>query len=168
MGTKVAFVVGGLILAFVLFSARKPKLEFFSPVEFGIWWPMMNNDLLVKLDEFRRRWGAPVEISNAQGALGRHGGESKSQHNVDRYGRVNAVDVFPKVDDGSGGYRYIQTALERQRAYQIAQDVGFTGIGLYTDTVPGNMLHLDVRSTEQVATWSRINDEYFGINSVLS
>jgi hypothetical protein len=149
---------------------KKPTLKHFRASEFGIWWPLMDDDLLKKLDAFRERWGYPVEVSKADGSLGRHGGESHSQHNVDRFGKVKAVDFFPKVPDGRGGYRYMQTVAERDRAYRIARQVGFTGIGVYTDTQPGDMMHGDVREPKAsgyVATWSRIGGEYFGVDEVL-
>jgi hypothetical protein len=150
-------------------AVTRPSLTYFKASEFGIWWPLMNADLLLKLDAFRERWGAPVVISSAQGALGRHaGGDNSSQHNVDKWGEVKAVDVFPMVSDGEGGYRYMSTASERQRAYDVALAVGFNGIGLYTDTKPGDMLHVDVRDAAQVALWSRVEGDYFGIQQVLS
>lgn len=140
-----------------------PELRYFEPSEFGPWWPQMSRDLLFKLDEFRHRWGAPVIISPAEGSLGRHQGHAgESQHNVDAWGQVRAVDVFPKV---SG--RYITKAAERRRAYEIAREVGFTGIGLYTDTTPGNMLHVDVRGGNRVATWSRVGGDYLDIGQVV-
>ncbi len=145
------------------------NLKHFTPDEFGPWWPQMNQELLKKLDAFRERWGAPVVISPAEGSLGRHGGEfGTSQHNVDAWGEVRAVDVFPMVPAGRSGYRYMTNAEDRQRAMEVARAVGFTGIGLYTDTSPGNMLHVDVRPTADVATWSRVNGQYLGIGQVLA
>jgi hypothetical protein len=145
-------------------TMKKPKLKYFKAPEFRAWWPLMNNDLLLKLDAFREAWAAPVEISKASGSLGRHGGNGDgSQHNIDLLIEVGAVDVFPKRPDGS----YISTIEERQRAYEVAISVGFTGIGIYTDTSPGNLLHLDNRDSERVALWSRIDGEYLGINEVL-
>lgn len=165
------WLVGGVALAAAVIggkAAMQPKLQHFAAGEFGLWYPLMNQELLLKLDAFREAWGAPVEISKAAGSLGRHGGDAGSQHNVDRWGKVNAVDTFPKVPDGVGGYRYIETAQERNRAYQIALSVGFTGIGIYTDTTPGNLLHVDVRQAERVATWSRVAGEYKGLYEVLA
>lgn len=144
-------------------------LNHFAPDEFGEWWPDMSTDLLKKLDRFRELWGYPVEISPVDGSRGRHNGpDGHSMHNIDRWGVVRAVDVFPKVPDGKGGYRYMQTVKERQEAYATARVVGFTGIGLYVDTHPGNLLHVDNRPGEHVATWSRVNHEYLGLDEVLS
>jgi hypothetical protein len=144
---------------------RKPVLVYFEPSEFGIWWPFMADDLLHKLDDFRARWGAPVVVSRASGALGRHDGTGESQHNVDAWGEVRAVDVFPMIDGG-----YIHNEAQRYRAFKIAKEVGFTGIGLYTDTRPGNMVHLDVRKTRNPgypAKWSRVAGNYGALEAVI-
>lgn len=139
----------------------RPTLEYFSADEFGAWWPFMSADLLQKLDEFRRRWGAPVTVSGAHGALGRTG-DGHSQHNVDRWGEVRAIDVFPKGMD---------SLADRTRAFDIAKSIGFTGIGIYTDTKPSNMLHLDVREDRNAgdpAKWSRVGGRYLGIDEVIA
>ena len=138
----------------------KPNLRYFNESEFFGFYPLLNNSLLTKLDEFRHRWGRPVQVSPAPGAIVRFNGEGdESQHNVDAWGESRAIDVFP---DG------METAADRKRAFQIAKDVGFTGIGIYTDTKPSNMMHLDVRSGSHVATWSRVAYQYRGISEVLS
>lgn len=140
-----------------------PELRYFQPSEFGEWYSRMSPELLYKLDEFRHRWGYPVQVSPANGSLGRHQGEgSQSQHNVDLWGEVRAVDVFPTIKG-----RYMRTAADRRRAQEIAEAVGFTGIGLYTDTQPGNMLHVDVRTGNRVAKWSRVGGEYLDIGQVV-
>lgn len=145
------------------------SVKYFKQSEFREWWDQMSPELLAKLDAFREAWGAPVVISTAQGSLGRNlGNASESQHNVDAWGEVRAVDVFPQVPAGAGGYRYISTRTDRERAYEVAKAVGFTGIGLYTDTAPGNMVHLDVRTSSRVATWSRVDGDYLDIRSVIA
>lgn len=123
----------------------------------------MNKGLLLKLDAFREVWGFPVEVSKAPGGIGRHGGEhDASQHNIDKWGEVRAVDIFPKVPDGKGGYRYIKTGAELKRAHQLALQVGMQGVGSYTDTMPGYMLHVDNRQDENnhVEQWSRVSGNY--------
>lgn len=147
-------------------ETEKLNLRHFVPSEFGIWWPYMSADLLLVLDEFREQWGYPVIVSSANGALGRHD-NTDSQHNIDKWGEVRAVDFFPMLPDGKGGYRYMSTSSDRERAYQIAKNVGFTGIGIYTDTTPGNMVHGDVRAGS-LATWSRVSGKYKGLSEVLS
>jgi len=143
----------------------KPRLRYFSRSEFGLWWPLMSSDLLKKLDLFREKWGHAVEVSNSPGAIGREG-ENNSQHNPSIWGEVRAVDVFPKING-----QYITALADRQRAYQIAREVGFTGIGIYTDTKPGNMLHLDVRADRKEsnpAQWSRVDQNYRAIADVIA
>ena len=164
-----------LIAIPVLIAAARyvsmPKLKHFSAAEFGVWWPLMSRDLLIKLDKFREEWGAPVVISPAPGGIGRTGGHSdSSQHNIDVWGRVRAVDIFPQVM-APEGRRGIVSASERERAYRVAKSVGFTGIGLYTDTSPSNMLHVDVRRDRQPgspAKWSRVAGNYRAITEVLA
>ena len=135
----------------------KPMLRWFSPGEFvrgGVdWWPMMNSDLLTRMDDFRSRLGVPVAISPAAGALGRHlGTTDASQHNVDRWGEVRAADVMP-----------IPSLFHRvtlSDAVAAARAAGFTGIGAYPDWRPRPGVHLDVRSDQSAgapATWGGIN-----------
>ena len=158
------------MIAMTAKTMSKPKLKYFSPMEFGIWYPLMSVDLLLKLDEFREQWGAPVMVSPVAGGIGREGAGDTSQHNVTAWGEVRAIDVFPKVIGENGETRFIETEAERNRAYEVAQAVGFTGIGLYTDTQPGDMLHIDVRPDRQAgrpATWARVDGEYLGIDTVL-
>lgn len=153
-------------------SALKPKLNHFTPSEFGVWYPFMNPKQLKALDKFRELMGSPVFISPAEGAIGRHGGDvNSSQHNVDKWGQVNATDVFPTVPAANKkGWKYITTEAERQLVFKNAKLAGFTGIGLYTDTFPGNMLHVDVRADRTEANpalWSRVNHEFTSIDEVV-
>lgn len=147
-------IIVGLVLTFIYGAGRTVQnellnLEYFDRSEFGIWWPLMDADVLLKLDAFRREWGNPVVVSSHKDALGREDENSGSMHNVLKWGKVRAVDVFPR---GMNSY------IDRRRAYQIAKKVGFTGIGVYTDTTPSNMLHLDNRP--QPLEWTRINGVY--------
>ncbi|MBN4053998.1 hypothetical protein JYT97_03840 [Haliea sp. AH-315-K21] len=156
--------------ALVVIMSRK-AYDYFAAGEFGPWFDLMSPVLLTKLDMFRDLWGSPVIVSGAVGGVGRNDGPfGASQHNVDRWGEVRGIDVFPQVPDGNGGYKYMTSIVDRERALRIAREVGFTGIGIYTDTSPGNMLHLDVREdrTEYVpALWSRVGGEYLGISQGL-
>lgn len=123
-----------------------PPLRYFVASEFGDWWPLMSTELLQKLDEFRHRLGVPVMISPADGALGRYlGPTSLSQHNVDMWGEVRAADVM-------------FSGVDLETAYQVAKDVGFTGIGAYPDWNPYPGLHLDVRQAP-LALWSGIKEQ---------
>ena len=147
-----------------------PKLKYFSASEFGLWWPFMNRDLLLALDAFREEWGSPVQISPVNGTLGRilYANEDgfESGHNLLRWGTVRAVDFFPRFEDGS----YIATEAQRRRAYEIAINAGFEGIGLYTDTRPGNMMHGDMAGAGR--RWARVpvaagQNPYVSINQVV-
>lgn len=117
------------------------QVRFFEPWEFernGVqWWHQMSPRLLILLDVFRFQWGAPVRVSGHELAVGRKlGPDALTQHNVDRYGEVRAVDVQP------------QGMLDRddaQRAIMLAEAIGFTGIGLYPHWAGGAGLHLDIR-----------------------
>lgn len=164
-------IVTGAVVIFMIIAATKTArraalgLRYFTASEFGIYYPLMNVELLKKLDAFRHEWGGPVEISPAHGGIGREDENSHSQHNILKWGEVRAVDLFPRTIDG-----YITTRVDRQRALYIAKKVGFTGIGIYTDTQPGNMLHVDVRQDRvegDPATWSRVAGNYLGISEVL-
>ena len=158
--------------AIILKALAQPKLTYFKPSEFGAWYPLMNPKQLKALDRFRELMGSPVFISPVEGGIGRHGGDvNRSQHNVDKWGQVNATDVFPTVPaNNAKGWKYITTQAERQLVLANARKAGFTGIGLYTDTFPGNMLHGDVREDRtkaDPALWSRVNHEYYSISEVV-
>jgi hypothetical protein len=143
-------------------ESKKVQLEYFEPDEFGGWFEQMSPELLRKLDKFRHEWGFPVEVSRHKDAVGREDAESQSQHNILMWGEVRAVDLFPKNSLGA----YINTKTELKRAYDIARRVGFSGIGLYTDTNQGFMIHLDVRKSS-FAKWSRVGGVYKGINEAI-
>lgn len=154
-------------------TMTRPKLKNFTPSEFGIWWPFMSADLLQKLDALRERRGTPIIISTAAGALGRDDNQGDtSQHNILRWGEVRAVDFFATVPaENERGWDYIRDPYDRSKLYQDMRAVGFTGIGIYTDTTPGNLAHGDVRqdrSASNPATWARINHNYTGIQEVLA
>lgn len=124
------------------------KLKYFKPYEFGVWFPLIDEDTLTKLDQFRDRIGFPVSVSPAPGAVGRISSET-SQHFPAPF--VKAVDVFPQWPQGG-------TPQELKRGYEVARDVGFTGIGVYPDTSPRPMMHVDTRDDRepgQPATWAR-------------
>lgn len=156
-------------LAGVLLMIPNNRLWHFKPEEFREFWPLMSHELLFKLDAFRgylpRGW--TVHISPHPDALGRYlGPDNESQHNIDRWGEVRASDVFIR----NAELEYISTFEERQIAEAAARRAGFTGIGIYVDTVPGNMMHLDVRQDRGVsdpATWSRVAGVYGGLDAVV-
>ncbi|WP_299203295.1 hypothetical protein [uncultured Amphritea sp.] len=132
------------------------ELDRFKRSEFREWADDMALGQLLALDRFAKLWGAAVTVSGNAAALGRHMGPNElSQHNIDRWGEVRAVDVFPE-------------GLTRENA-KIARDLakqsGFSGIGVYLDT-SRPMMHLDTRpdrTPDNPAQWSRIEGEYLGI-----
>lgn len=162
MGVMGLLTSDSIIEDIIRLVPEKKTMRYFKPEEFGGWYDKMSPELLKKLDEFRHQWGFPVMVSPHEDAVGRDHGSPTSQHNVLTWGEVRAVDVFPK--NSLGGF--INSAAERKRAYDIARRVGFTGIGLYTDTVPGNMLHVDVRQAP-LAKWSRVAGNFGAIEKVL-
>lgn len=135
----------------------------------------MSPKLLKTMDKFRELTGSPVFISPVEGGLGRFGGDSHSQHNVDMWGEVKAADMFPTVPaNNAKGWKLVETEEERQFIYEKALEAGFTGIGLYTDTIynnqTANMLHGDVREDRTEANpalWSRVDRKYYGIDEVV-
>ena len=127
-------------------------LRFFEEEEFGGWFSSCSPRLLILLDALRFQWGAPIRVSRAQGAIGRRLGEgAKSQHNIDRWGEVRAVDVFP-----SG----LVTREDVDSFLLSAISIGITGIGFYPDWSGGFGFHLDVREDREPgypATWGRVD-----------
>lgn len=117
------------------------QLDYFEDDEFQGWAPQMAAELKVKTDLFRHLWGAPVRVSPAAGAVGRHGGGA-SQHNIDRWGEVLAVDLLP-----SG----IRTREDAHRAIETARQCGFRGIGFYPHWNPSPGLHVDTRRGRKMA-----------------
>jgi hypothetical protein len=112
------------------------------------------------LDVLRFRLGSVISISASEYALGRNLGRGKmSAHNVDEWSEVLAVDCFV-----SGVYSRYQA----EGVVHEAISIGFTGIGVYSDTSNNKgeeqvMFHLDVRPSESMgspATWGRISGKY--------
>jgi len=123
---------------------------YFDADEFHGWYPKMSKKLLIKLDFLRDFLGAAVALSNIPGGIGRNAKGSYSQHNVDRWGEVRAVDG------------YIPEHISYAQFYEVAKRAGFTGIGLYTGWPSGRRgFHVDVRddrNTDYPATWAGFYD----------
>jgi len=134
--------------------------QHFTQEEFREWSDDMSARLITMLDVLRFRLGSPIEISLSEYALGRNLGRNElSEHNVDEWGEVLAVDCFI-----SGVYNRAQA----EAVVYEAEEIGFTGIGVYSDTHNNQgddqvMFHLGVRPNELMgspATWGRISGKY--------
>jgi len=134
--------------------------QHFSQEEFREWSDDMSPRLVTMLDVLRFRLGRPIEISASEYALGRNLGRNElSEHNIDEWGEVLAVDCFI-----SGVYNRAQA----ESVVYEAEGIGFTGIGVYSDTDNNQgddqvMFHLGVRPNELMgspATWGRISGKY--------
>jgi len=134
--------------------------QHFSSEEFREWSDDMSARLITMLDVLRFKLGSPIEISLSEYALGRNLGRNElSEHNVDEWGEVLAVDCFV-----SGVYNRAQA----EAVVYEAEEIGFTGIGVYSDTRNNQgqeqvMFHLGVRPNEDMgspATWGRISGKY--------
>jgi len=142
----------------------KPK--YYLESEFRGWYYDIDIALLYLIDKFREEWGAPVLISPASGSIGRRVSDPTkpgwtSQHNIVNHGKVKAIDLMPTGMD---------TPADRERAYEIARQVGFTGIGIYPDWRPRAGIHVDIRADKlpgDPAKWSAFDvdgkQEYFGV-----
>ena len=142
----------------------KPALANFNATEFGIWYPLVDNDLLKKLDQLRSEWGHSISVSPVDGAIGR-ADDSASQHNViNNGGKINAVDIFPSFNGRAIHPDDLATF------YDLAKSIGFTGIGVYRDTVfrgvPWSMFHLDVRDSG-FANWGRVAGNYTDLQGAM-
>lgn len=143
-----AGIIAALSLIYIYGAKRQPSLEFFKAEEFGPYWALMNPELLKKMDAFRRELGYPVDISQARGAIGRpvideentEDRDSGSWHNYLRHGSVMAVDLMPRYPYGAA------PLSERKRWAEIAERVGFSGIGVYENWRPRAGLHVDIRT----------------------
>jgi hypothetical protein len=134
--------------------------QHFSAEEFRDWADDMSPRLVTMLDILRFRLGSPIAVSASEYALGRNLGRNElSEHNVDEWGEVLAVDCFV-----SGVYNRAQA----EAVVYEAEAIGFTGIGVYSDTRNNQgqeqvMFHLGVRPNELMgspATWGRISGKY--------
>ena len=141
--------------------------QHFSQEEFREWGEDMSPRLVTMLDVLRFRLGSAIEISASGAALGRNlGRDALSEHNVDHWGEVLAVDCFI-----SGVYNRAQA----EAVAHEAEGIGFTGIGAYSDTRNNKgeaqvMFHLGVRPTSMMgspATWGRVNGKYTSLMAAI-
>ena len=126
-----------------------------------------NPNVVTMLDVLRFKLGSPIGISASEYALGRELGVGKmSEHNVDEWGEVLAVDCFI-----IGVYNRAQS----EAVVYEAASIGFTGIGVYSDTHNNQgddqvMFHLGVRPNELMgspATWGRVDHDYTSLMAAI-
>lgn len=140
----------------------KPKLKNFSPKEFGIWWPFMDDELLKKLDKFRDKIGGEVIISPTTGSIGRlKAAISDSQHLLGTDLKIRAVDVMLPLK--RLGIRYSRGGSELKNAFNLALETGFRGIGAYPKWTPYAGLHLDTRPKPKNKYGSYVVDTWSGV-----
>ena len=134
--------------------------QHFTQEEFREWSDDMSARLVTMLDVLRFRLGSAIAVSASEYALGREIGRNElSEHNIDHWGEVLAVDCF------IGG---VYNRAQVEAVVYEATGIGFTGIGVYSDTTNNQgeeqvMFHLGVRPTEMMgspATWGRVDGEY--------
>ena len=141
--------------------------QHFSAEEFRDWADDMSPRLVTMLDVLRFRLGSPIAVSGSKNALGRNLGPGDlSEHNIDEWGEVLAVDCF------IGG---VYNRAQAEAVAHEAEGIGFTGIGVYSDTHNNRgeeqvMFHLGVRPNELMgspATWGRVNGEYTSLMAAI-
>ena len=141
--------------------------QHFDAEEFREWSDDMSARLVTMLDVLRFRLGSPIGISASEYALGRNLGRNElSEHNIDEWGEVLAVDCFV-----SGVYNRAQA----EAVVYEAEEIGFTGIGVYSDTHNNRgeeqvMFHLGVRPNELMgspATWGRVDHDYTSLMAAI-
>jgi hypothetical protein len=134
--------------------------QHFDAEEFREWSDDMSARLITMVDVLRFKLGSPIEISASEYALGRNLGRNElSEHNIDEWGEVLAVDCF---------IRGVYNRAQAEAVVYEAEQIGFTGIGVYSDTRNNQgqeqvMFHLGVRPNESMgspATWGRIGGKY--------
>jgi hypothetical protein len=92
--------------------------------------------------------------------------EKQSEHNVRHWGACLAVDCFV-----AGVY----SEQDARRIVDQATSLGFTGIGVYSDTKNNTgqeqvMFHFGVRPTHSMgspATWGRVDGQYTSLQTAL-
>lgn len=147
------------------FTPADLGVTYFTPEEFDGWWDLIDPRWLICADILRENSGLVIDVTPVPGGIGRRLGEtSLSDHNVDRWGRVHAVDVLPRwLPESSSLSKISRQAIQFSR---MAQEAGFTAIGYYPDwrNVKGRKspgFHLGTRRDRLVgepATWGRLKN----------
>ena len=141
--------------------------QHFTQEEFRDWAEDMSPRLVTMLDVLRFSLGSAIAISASEYALGRELGRNElSEHNIDHWGEVLAVDCF------IGG---VYNRAQAEAVVYEAEGIGFTGIGVYSDTHNNQgeeqvMFHLGVRPNELMgapATWGRVDHDYTSLMAAI-
>lgn len=99
----------------------------------------MNKTLLLMLDTLRERVGRPCIINSSYRTKEYCLKKGIKYIPTSQHLKAKAVDVSLKGFNGNDRYKIVKEAI----------DIGFTGIGLYSNE-SGNFIHLDVRKGEPV------------------
>lgn len=133
------------------------KLYYFSQSEFERndknWYDNCDTRLLVLIDSLRFKFGDPISISPHPRAIGRNDGDHGSYHNIDKHGKVYAIDLLPKGTEDKEIFEYV---------IELAFNTGFTGIGVYPHWNPRPGIHVDTRPDREPndpANWGFIRNE---------
>ena len=147
---------------------QQPWLRHFNPrTEFkrdGVnWFPLMDPRWLVLADAARNTLGVAVHISGHPRALGRRmGRDAQTRHNVERWGTVQAGDVFVEG---------VYTREQAEHVVTVLLEVGFTGVGVYPDWTNNQGkrqvgFHADVRKAD-LSTWGYVNGQEVSLEKAL-
>lgn len=140
--------------------------EYFEQEEYRDWYDEMSPRLLTMDDVLRFQVGSPMVISPHPDSLGRSlGAGDESTHNIDHWREVLANDFF---------FLHVTTRGAVEDVVDRMRKIGFTGIGVYTDTVyngrPHPMFHGDVRPDRKMgapATWGRVKGKYTSLMAAI-
>lgn len=137
-------------------------LRNFNEAEFQGWYDRCDPQLLLLCDSLRDVYGYPINVSPVEGAVGRHmGRDARSRHNIDRWKKVEAVDLLVHTRKGS-----LKLLIEAAESIGIGDEFG--GFGIYPDWNPSGGIHIDVR--ENPARWGALNtlegQDYFAYDYV--
>jgi hypothetical protein len=123
--------------------------------------PQLKESIKIWTDSLQQ-YGIYAYISPNPEALFRPG-VGKSSHYPDEEGLFRAADIM--LCYGSGD-NLIQDDVVL--AYILARKAGFKGIGFYPEWNPNTGFHVDAREKQNIATWSKINGSYVGINKAVN
>jgi len=114
--------------------------QYFTPEEFREWSDDMSPRLVTMLDVLRFRLDRVIEISGSAQALGLNLGRGKmSEHNVDEWGEVLAVDCFV-----SGVYSRAQAEAVAREAV-TASDAGDSTQWILADNTQATVTHEELK-----------------------